>query len=101
MKRKINAMLIAGSLLVAGALTQSASAQYYGNYGYGNSYYGNGYYNQGGISRFINRTTSRLIGTPILGNSWNNGANCGNNYYNNGYYNTRPGVVSRILNRIF
>ncbi|MBX3076840.1 hypothetical protein KF913_23220 [Candidatus Obscuribacterales bacterium] len=100
MKKKINAMLIAGSLLAAGALTQTASAQYYNNYGYGNYYNNSGYYNQGGLSRFINRTTNRLIGTPILGNGWNNDASCGNNYYN-GYYNNRPGVVSRIINRIF
>lgn len=99
--KRINAMLLAGSLLIAGALTETASAQnYYNNgYGFGNNGYYN-YYNQGGLSRFINRTSNKLVGTPILGNRWNNGSFCDNNY-NGGYWNNRPGIVSRIFNRIF
>lgn len=102
--KKINAMLITGSLLMAGALTSPAFA--WGNDNDHNRYYNN----RGSWGRFVNKTSNRYLGQPIYyGNDRYKyiTPNYGG-YYNNGYiggyygdYNVRPGLLTRIWNTIF
>ncbi len=96
--KKINVIVIAGSLLLAGALTSPAQAQsFYSNYGY--NYSGNLQCNNGSsLTRFINRTSNRWLGQPVFSNSNWNGYNNINGYYND--CNNR-GFVSRMIDRIF
>ncbi len=95
--KKINATLIAGSLLLAGALASPAQAQsFYANYGNNNNNSGYNYNNGSSLTRFINRASTRWIGQPVYSNShWNSN-------YNNGYNNcNNRGFISRFLDRIF
>jgi len=96
--KKLNAMLMAGSLLIAGALTSPASA--YDNYWN----YNNNFNNRPSWQRVVNRASNRFIGQPVFNNNgWNNGwnNNYGGYYNNNGYCDNRPGFLGRVLNRIF
>lgn len=98
--KKLSALLMAGSLLIAGALTSPASA-------YDNYWNYNGFNNNRPTwQRVVNRVSDRFLGQPLFsGNGWNN--NYGGYYNNGGFYNNygycdnQPGLIGRVLNRIF
>lgn len=99
--KKLNAMLIAGSLLVAGAVLTPALAYDSdcndGRYNNGWSNWRNRSWNNNNNFN-SNRSVNRYVRTNPYWNSYGNGMY---NSYSNQYYNPNPGFFTRVINRIF
>lgn len=92
--KKLNAMLVAGALLVAGAVTTPVLA-------HDNDCNDNNHHNSWNWRNRSNHTgyqVNRYVRTNPYWNSYGNGSY---NSYSNPYYNPNPGFFTRVINRIF
>lgn len=97
--KKLNAMLITGSLLVAGAVVTPAHA--YGNdWNNNNNHQGwSNWRNNSNNNQYVNQAwNNRYVRTNPY---WNTNGNGQYNDYTDGYYSNNPGFFKRLLNRIF
>lgn len=96
--KKFNATLIAGSLLVAGAVVTPAFA--WGNDCNDNN---NHHYSWNWRNRYnSNNNTSQYVDHYVRTNPyWNSYGNGTYNTYSNDYFNPHPGFFTRVINRIF